>query len=182
MKISAFLGAAMATNKIYNAHDFMNKSIEIQDGILYDVKADDGTELQVVHLYGDAYERGVAQGRILGDQIYDFVFDGINNYARGEILDIDFPKWVPQSVQDLLTKAILEPVADYAVALFERGLTFVYHAEKPFITKSLANNFTEIKGIVDGMCENPDPKYADKCATGEMEARLLKVNMVPDLS
>ena len=180
MKLVSFLGAAMAANTIYNAHDHMKKIDETQDGSLFDVSADDYPHLKVMHLYGDAYARGVAHGRLLDEQIYEFVFNGIDDYAKGEVLDMDLPKEMPDWAKNLMHQYVLPWAANYAVELSQRGLVFVYHAEKKFNSASKANVFEEIKGIADGMCENP--KFAEECKSGEIEARLIKVNMVPDLS
>ena len=39
--------------------------------------------------------------------------------------------------------------------------------------------FDEIKGMVDGMCENE--KFAAECASGSLASRATKVNMLPSL-
>ena len=80
------MGTAMAASPIYNAHDYMSKVQEVDNGVLYNVDAE-GTELKVMHLYGNAYERGVAQGRLIGDQIHSFGSTGIDNYLKQEVLE-----------------------------------------------------------------------------------------------
>ena len=65
-----------ATNTIYDAHELLSEHMtkiaeqseaETENGALFKVEVD-GHDLKVLHLYGNAYERGVAQGRLIGEQ------------------------------------------------------------------------------------------------------------------
>ena len=50
-----------------------------------------------MHVYGDAYQRGYAQGAIWADTTVKFTHDELDHYFEVQALDIDFdwlPKWM----------------------------------------------------------------------------------------
>ena len=86
---------------------------------------------------------------------------------------------MPQFIRPTINKFVLPPLAEFVVKLGDHALAFVYWRQKYFIDESQSDPISEIKGIVDGMCENE--KFADICASGEAQSRMTKVNMLPGL-
>ena len=98
---AGFVTAAAATqpNKIYEAKEYMTKVKEVPNGILYKVDAE-GTTMNVMHTYGNAYERGHAHGLLLADEIVDFIGPEIDTYFAQDIKDAVPDNW-PEFVRDL---------------------------------------------------------------------------------
>lgn len=149
--------------------------------MLYNVDAE-GTVLPVLHLWGSAYERGFAQGQLIGDQVVSFRTEQMVAYFRQNILDLkDKLKHLPVWEQKLIEHFILDPVSFVAVDLFDIALDYVYAMQHKYIEASPAKYFDEIKGITDGICALENHKDTDLCKEGKLEHKLQQINMLPDL-
>eukprot|EP00730_Choanoeca_flexa_P019016 TRINITY_DN9276_c0_g1_i1.p1 TRINITY_DN9276_c0_g1~~TRINITY_DN9276_c0_g1_i1.p1 ORF type:complete len:439 (+),score=94.98 TRINITY_DN9276_c0_g1_i1:33-1349(+) len=104
-----------------------------ENATLYRIGEGAGTSIRVLHLYGDAYSMGKAQGALLRDDIVKMVaqfFEYLDNEIEPYI------KWLPQDVQQI----ILEQ-GPRAALQFEVDMT------KDYIPQHF---YDEIRGIADG--------------------------------
>ena len=126
----------------------MTKVNEIPNANLYQVDAE-GTQLKVMHVFGDTYERGYAQGSIFADETVAFATEKLDYYftRRAIELDLDFlPPWVAKIVH----KYILDPTA---AKLFDSAMMWVWDVQKFYIHGNPTKILDEIKGMADGICD-----------------------------
>ena len=86
---------------------------------------------------------------------------------------------MPNFIRPIINQYVLPPLAELVVKLGDHALAFVWWRQKYFIQESESSPLDEIKGIVDGMCENE--KFKDICDSGEAQSRMTKINMLPSL-
>ena len=79
-------GAADVPNPIYAASDYSKLTKSVPDGALYHVAAPGAASMDVMHLYGNATQRGVAHGRLLSDEILDFLETDLIVRTRARVL------------------------------------------------------------------------------------------------
>ena len=106
------LGVAFASavppsqpNPVYDASKYSSPSGNTKNGLLIDVNVPGSIlPFQIMHLYGNATERGFAHGELLAPTIIDFVEKQLPQYYKEEISELDLsglPKWL----QDLIKNA-----------------------------------------------------------------------------
>ena len=168
-------------NKIYDAKDYMTKVAEEHNGVLYNVDAE-GTDIKVLHVYGNSYERGYAQGLLIADDVTRFAWDQIDDFVKGQVTGVEkhlqnLPKWLDHAIM----KYVLDPVGDLAVSAAHGALGWVFNTQRDYIEASPIKVLDEIKGMADAICSLDKHAKTDKCKKGAMEDRLRRVNMLPDL-
>ena len=84
--LSAAGGAVDVPNPIYAASDYSKLTKSVPDGALYHVAAPGAASMDVMHLYGNATQRGVAHGRLLSDEILDFLETDLIVRTRARLL------------------------------------------------------------------------------------------------
>ena len=160
-----------APNAVYDAADYMKLVANVENGAHYAVSAPESARIDVLHLYGNATERGFAQGRLLSEKILDFVNVGLPEFYKSEVDQIPLdklPEWLQNAIKGLLK--------DAAPEAFHLALGYVLDQQKSFIGASKANVFDEIKGIAQGVCYNRTNCDADK-----LESTIQRINMLPEL-
>ena len=107
-------------NPIHEAAKYTKLLRQVANGTLYEVTAPDTAPLKVMHVYGTAYERGVAHGQLLSAEIIEFITVDLIAYYKSEVasLPIDtLPKWLQAFIEKL------EPdLEKNAPAVFEAAL------------------------------------------------------------
>eukprot|EP00656_Telonema_subtile_P002062 TRINITY_DN1089_c0_g1_i6.p1 TRINITY_DN1089_c0_g1~~TRINITY_DN1089_c0_g1_i6.p1 ORF type:complete len:169 (-),score=49.71 TRINITY_DN1089_c0_g1_i6:538-1044(-) len=127
-----------------------------------------------MHLFGDAYQRGVAHGRLLSEDLLTFIQEDLPIFYKSEVDQIPLhtlPPWLSKAIKGVLKSA--------APAAFNMALGWVWEQQQSFINASATKVLPEMQGIADGICYNSTAK-----ACGD-KAALLKtihhVNMLPEL-
>jgi len=101
---------------IYEGNPNMQFINQVKNGKLYSINvpnsgAGTNSSFYVVHVWGSAYEMGVAQGTLLKDTLVPF-FDNVWNYLRSQIesgaIIKDMPKWLADMIADVGLDAALE--------------------------------------------------------------------------
>ena len=146
---------------------------------MYNIEAPDTAPLQVMHLFGTAYERGVAHGQLLSNELVEFMTTDLQDYFLQECDQIPLdklPKW--------LAGAITKLCKDAAPTAFGLALGYVFDQQKDYINASSTNVMEEMAGIADGIC-TPTGKNATIPALCSDKRKVLDtvhhVNMLPEL-
>jgi len=167
-------------NQIYDASTYSKKIISTKNGVLYEVNAPDTAPLKVMHLYGDAYERGVAHGSLLSDELVQFMTTDLQSYFLQECdqIPVDkLPKW--------LAAAIVKLCQDAAPTAFDLALGWVWDQQVKYINASKTNVVEEMQGIAAGIC-TPARINATVPSLCTNPKKLLKtiynVNMLPEVN
>ena len=96
--LAASAGAQSPTpNPIYDSTKYSHKLREVPNGVLYNVTAPGDADLLVMHLFGDASERGVAHGQLLSAEIAKFFTDDLAGFFKSEVDQIPLgflPAWL----------------------------------------------------------------------------------------
>mmetsp|Transcript_22885 Transcript_22885/g.38330 ORF Transcript_22885/g.38330 Transcript_22885/m.38330 type:complete len:441 (+) Transcript_22885:3-1325(+) len=171
-----FCFAAVHSISIYKASEFRTLKKTVENGKLYDIKAPDETRILELHIYGSAYERGLAQGQLLGETISDFMVDGLNDYFKAEVDQIPLgklPKWIQDKIKAL--------GKDLAPEAFHLALEYVYLRQEKFIRETQGHVFDETDGIAVGMCQVANQTIS-MCKDVNQAKRYVRVmNMLPEL-
>lgn len=123
----------------------------VKNGILMEAGPENG-RFPIIHLYGDSYSKGFAQGTLLKDYLTKFVdktFKYLTNMAVEEMGDL-FPKVIQEKIVSRGIKAALNWCAEVT---------------KPFTSQSY---YDEIQGIAD--------------ASGLDFDLILQLNMLPEIT
>ena len=143
------------------------------------MQAPDTTPFVEIHVFGDARERGLAQGLLMGAEILDFVEHQLPAFYREEVGGINLdglPAWLQS-----LIKSALEPGAEkLAPAAFDAAMGYVFAQQQGFIKASSANVLDEIDGMAEGVC-NTQVAAGNTCDQDGLATRLRHVNMLPEL-
>ena len=123
-----------------------------------------------IHVFGDARERGLAQGLLMGAEILDFVEHQLPAFYREEVGGINLdglPAWLQS-----LIKSALEPGAEkLAPAAFDAAMGYVFAQQQGFIKASSANVLDEIDGMAEGVC-NTQVAAGNTCDQDGLATRL----------
>ena len=63
-------------NSIYDAMTYSKQVAKVEKGVLYQVETPESASLKVIHVFGNATERGYAYGQLLAKQILHFLEKG----------------------------------------------------------------------------------------------------------
>ena len=126
MKRIGLVTGAAALNPIYDAHKYMTKVGEEPNGVLYNVDAE-GTTLKVLHVFGSPYERGFAQGVLIGDDLMHFGWEDLDDYFGSQVEGLTkYLDKLPDWLQKWLEKTVVDPLAKLAVGAFPLALEWVF--------------------------------------------------------
>eukprot|EP00947_MAST-08B_sp_MAST-8B-sp1_P001492 g1492.t1 len=178
------LSAADTPNPVYSASSYMAKLRSGSNGTLYKVSGPSATDLNVLHVYGDARARGLAQGRLLSAEVLEFVETALPAFYKSEAAQIPLdklPAWLAKAI-----KALAEAAAPKA---FDLALGWVLSQQKDLIAASPAKVFDEIQGMAEGVCAAQRERAAStassssssSCDAASLAKTLEKVNMLPEL-
>ena len=161
----------LKSNPIYVARDHMKMVRHVKNAVLFSIDAPNNTHLDVLHVYGDAYERGYAQGLIYADEISAFVNQALIKYYDFEIEEFDV-SFLPKLVVDALKK-MAEHDAPGAAEMVLTGLDMYQY---DYNAQSKSKVLTEIDAMAQGVCD------AKECHDVDEWQRVLRaVNMFPEL-
>jgi len=74
--VAVFVGVVTAElpNAIYNAQGSARSKLRsVKNGVMYNISAPNNTHILEMHIYGTAYQRGVAHGSLLSAEIPEFM-------------------------------------------------------------------------------------------------------------
>jgi len=175
LSLATAVVASSTPNPIYDASQYTTVVDKVPNGILYAVRAPESTHLPVLHVFGTAKERGMAQGQLLGDDILDFVENKLDEFYREEVDSIPLgllPEWLQKAIKGL--------GKDLAPAAFHLALGFVWDEQLKYNSASAAGIVDEIAGMAAGICMNRTSPYCHE--GGKKLTRTLEhVNMLPEL-
>jgi hypothetical protein len=169
--IPVLLTAASSTpNQIYRPT--LRKLREVDNGILFLAEAPENTSLDVMHLYGNATERGIAQGQLLAKEILQFIHVELDDFYRSQADQIplgSLPSWLAGDIRSLLDHA--------APTAFALALEWVYEQQKDFINEARGHVWQEAAGIAHGVCLRAE----EPCDEGALLRTIKHLNMLPEL-
>lgn len=164
-----------APNPIYHADSYMKILRLVEKGKRYEVSAPNNTTLSVVHLFGNASERGTAYGQLLSEELLDFFNNKMPQFYSQEVDKIPLqllPAWLQKMIKGLLKSA--------APKAFELALEYVYSTQKQYNRGGRANVWDEADGIIEGACFVQKKKGAS-CDVAALKTKIRHVNMLPEL-
>ena len=95
-----------AENPIYSASAYTTNTVKVSNGALKTVVVPGSfNPFYVMHLYGNATERGYAHGQLLADKIIDFVENELPLYYKEEIEGLDLgglPEWLQKLIKSIV--------------------------------------------------------------------------------
>jgi hypothetical protein len=151
----------------------------VPNGVKYIINAPNVTPFVEIHMFGNARERGLAQGLLMGDEIFDFVETQLPAFYRQEVGSINLnglPAWLQR-----LIRSALEPGSEkIAPAAFNAAEAYVFERQQAFLKAGRANLFDEIDGMAEGVC-NTQAAGGRTCDQSSLAAKLMQVNMLPEL-
>ena len=168
--------AGIPPNPIHEAANFTSLVARTTNGVHYRVAAPDALPFSVLHLFGNARERGEAHGRLMSAQLIRFAGPEMEAFYREYVGSIDLngmPAWLQAAIRLLL------PTAEKAApAIFELALGWLEGEQRKYNKASAANFYDEMGGIAHGACA----AAADEaCDEERLYRRVVHLNMLPDL-
>ena len=165
-------------NSIYDAMNYSKRVGKVENGVLYQVETPESASLKVIHLFGNATERGYAYGQLLAEQILHFLDVDLVQFYKSEVDSIPLntlPPWLATALKGLLK--------DAAPQAFELALGWVFEQQKDLIKTSKANVLEEGQGMVDGVCATlkDEPRCTDASKKAKLVQSLYHMNMLPEL-
>jgi isopenicillin-N N-acyltransferase like protein len=133
----------------------------------------------VMHLYGNATERGYAHGQLFAEKIVDFVENELPQYYKQEIAGLNLgglPKWL-QNIIKSIGKGASGEVAKIA-------LGYILKTQRKYLEASKANVFDEMSAIARGVCSKIPNTKSNACKNGDatnLINTIEQVNMLPEL-
>jgi hypothetical protein len=166
-------------NPIYDASKYATKLASTTNGVLYQITAPDTAPLKIMHVYGNAYERGVAHGQLLSDDLVQFMTTDLQSFFLQECNQIPvdkLPKW--------LANAVTKLCKDAAPTAFTLALGWVWEQQKEYVNASKTHVLDEMAGIADGICTpvGPNATVPSICSNKKkLLETVYHVNMLPEL-
>ena len=167
-------------NPIYSASAYTTNTVKVSNGALKTVVVPGSfNPFYVMHLYGNATERGYAHGQLLADKIIDFVENELPLYYKEEIDGLDLgglPEWLQKLIKSI-GKGASGEVAKVA-------LGYILKTQKKYLAASKANVFDEMTAIAKGVCSKIPNTKSNACKSGDatnLIATIEQVNMLPEL-
>lgn len=170
--------ASAAAHSIIDTAPYTTLTKTCPNGKLYHVAAPNSAPLDVVHVFGSAYERGEAQGCLMSSTILDFIDNYLPAYYRSEVYSIPIST-LPQWLQDIIVP-LLPYAADKAPVVFDLALSYVEETQRPFNEAGANKLYDEMNGIADGTCAQA-AAHGRRCNATELAYTIKKTNMLPDL-
>ena len=172
-------GPLATPNPIYDASKYATKLASTTNGVLYQITAPDTAPLKIMHVYGNAYERGVAHGQLLSDDLVQFMTTDLQSFFLQECNQIPvdkLPKW--------LANAVTKLCKDAAPTAFTLALGWVWEQQKEYVNASKTHVLDEMAGIADGICTpvGPNATVPSICSNKKkLLETVYHVNMLPEL-
>lgn len=163
--------APIPPNPIYDTASYRTLKQRVPNGLLYEVTVPATPTFHELHVYGSAFQRGLAQGQLLSATILDFVNNKLPDYYRSMADELPLGK-----LPDWLQKIIREEAAKDLPGAINTALAWVYEQEKNFINSSQVMFSDEIAGLAQGTCGN-----STSCDPAAFATVLANVNMLPEL-
>lgn len=127
----------------------------------------DEVAMKKVHLVGDEYNRGVAHGAMLAEDIFEFIKVKLPEFYASFVEDLDL-SGLPEFLQIKIKKFGLK-----VPGIMEEALSWVYKNEEQYMPQSLIE---EMNGIADGICM----KLGEKCDVSMWLEEIRRANMLPE--
>jgi len=170
---------------VWDAPEYTTVAKTHPNGVLLKVAAPDAMEMPVLHLRGNATERGVAYGSLMAEEIANFISKVADDYVITMVESID-PTGLPLWLQLALKKALKDLGKDVAVPLFHDLLGWVQSRQDKIVHEEHDNTthlFEEIAGIAKGVC---DTFGADRCekelqGADAFAQQIILLNYIPEL-
>jgi hypothetical protein len=167
-------------NAIYTASKFVVATEKVPNGILKTVKIPNSLNpFYVMHLYGNATERGYAHGQLFAETIINFVENELPIYYKEEIAGLSLgglPKWLQNLIKSI-GKGASGEVAKIA-------LGYILKTQRKYLEASKANVFDEMSAIAKGVCSKIPNTKSNACKNGDatnLINTIEQVNMLPEL-
>ena len=152
-----------APNAIYSASKYTESTSRVINGILQTVNVPNSLNpFYVMHLYGNATERGYAHGQLFAEKIVDFVENELPQYYKQEIAGLNLgglPKWL-QNIIKSVGKGASGEVAKIA-------LGYILKTQRKYLEASKANVFDEMSAIAKGVCSKIPNTKSNACKDGD---------------
>ena len=178
--------AAHGPNPIYDAHPTLVK--HVANGVHYYVAGPDSANVDILHVYGNAFQRGEAQGLLLGTQLLDFIGPQLDGFYFEQFTELiggclepgqpcKLPKWLVAAIR-LLAPTIKRD----APKAFELALAWLEELQRPYNNASAAHVYDEMDGIAQGTCASETVRMDGReCDTASLRTKLHRVNVLTDL-
>jgi hypothetical protein len=166
---------------VFDASNYTTVVATHPHGILQLVRAPDAQPLPVLHLFGNASERGEAAGELMADDISNFITKVFDDYVVALVESVKLgglPEWIQKALEGAVGKSVAAPLLQ-AILKYISGVQGQYvHAAHD----STTHIFDEINGIARGVCKKLG---TDACIArlGGEEAfaeRILHTNYLPE--
>ena len=192
-------------NPIYDVASHSRFIAKVPNGVLYRVSAPGAADLDVMHVFGTAYDRGLAHGTLISATLRDFVGPQMDRFYGQQIVQLlggcleagqpcSLPKWLVAALR------LLKPTINRdAPKAFHLALGWLEELQRRHNNASAARVYDEIRGIADGACaaanaaaanaaatSDADPKRPGAAASAPCDAaalytKLARLNVLPDL-
>jgi len=155
------------------------------NGVRLNVAAPDAQELPVLHLRGNATERGIAYGTLMAEEISTFFRKVVDDYVVALVQSIA-PDGLPVWLQKLLDEVLKGAGKAVAVPLFHDLLKFVRSKQSKYVHETHDNTtmlFEEMAGIAKGVCDTLGPDRCKKELKSEEDfaEQVALLNYLPEL-
>lgn len=187
MFMLAAIAAANAVDPvpIYDAREYTTTLATHPNGVLQMVKAPDAQATPVLHIRGNAFERGEAYGSLMAETVATFVKKVFDDYVVALVESIS-PEGLPAWLEAVLKAALKDLGKEVAVPVFHQILTWVKDKQNQHVHDAhdgTTKIFDEIAGMAKGVC---DSFGADRCQSelgGEQvfQDLIVQVNYLPEL-
>jgi len=177
--------AAAENVPVWDAPAYTTVTKTHPNGVLLKVAAPDAQELPVLHLRGNATERGIAYGTLMADDLVTFMSKVTDEYVITIVESIE-PEGLPPLLQKALKEVLKGVGKKVAVPLFHDALKFVQAKQSAYVHEahdSTTMLFDEMAGIAKGVCDTIGP---DRCAkeltsADEFAKQIALLNYLPEL-
>lgn len=178
-------------NSIYSASEHVTHVGDFKNGrrfkaVYGDVSVDgpvSESEFNIIHVYGDAKERGHAHGLMMAPEVFEMIEDGIPQFLLNMLED--FKKQADGKLPAALAK-LADKILDWAEsndeALLDSVLLYIYNLQRDFIKNLPEHLVDEMMSIGAGACEGiPSHKFCKRLSLVSMGQRVLIVNFLPEM-
>jgi len=185
LALLAGAAGALESVPVWDAPEYSTVVKTHPNGVLLKVAAPDAQELPVLHLRGNATERGVAYGTLMAEEINTFFKKVVDDYVVALVQSIA-PEGLPTWLQKLLDEVLKGAGKVVAVPLFHDLLKFVRSKQSKYVHAAHDNTtmiFEEMAGIAKGVCDTIGP---DRCkkelkSADDFAEEIALLNYLPEL-
>lgn len=185
--LAFFAGVVSAVEvvPVWDAPEYTTVTKTHPNGVLLKVAAPDAQEMPVLHLRGNATERGVAYGTLMAEEITEFISKVTDDYVVGLVESIS-PEGLPPLLQKAIDEVLKGVGKEVAVPLFHDVLKFVRSKQSDYVHEahdSTTMLFEEIAGIAKGVCDTIGPDRCEKELKGvdDFADQISLLNYLPEL-